>query len=85
MFDTLDDVSMTMRDYLAVNKDRFINSERHEFTEAFDEHCDKMIESCINALIKFKALINQDDLDIILTFNIREYFDREERRDFLKE
>ena len=84
LFDTFDNVSMNMRDYLAVNKERFVNSERHEFTKAFDEHCDKMIECCINALIKFKESIKQADLDIILTFNIREYFDGEERLEYFK-
>ena len=38
-----------------------------------------VIRHCKNALIRFKKVINKNHSDILLTFNIREYFDSDDR------
>lgn len=79
LFDTFEVISKDMRKYLDENSDIFINDASDEYSEAFDEHCDKIIECCQNALIRFRQSINQNYQNILLTFNIREYLDKEER------
>ncbi|MBD5087548.1 MAG: DUF4303 domain-containing protein [Clostridiales bacterium] len=79
LFDTFETVSADMQKYLDDNENRFTNPETYEYTELFDKHCDQMIEHCKNALIRFKQAINKNHSDILLTFNIREYLDGDER------
>ncbi len=62
----------------------FTNSDTYEYTEQFDEHCDKIIEHCKNALIRFRQVINKDHSDVLLTFNIREYLDGDERTEIFQ-
>ena len=62
----------------------FANSDTYEYTEQFDEHCDKIIENCKNALIRFRQVINKDHSDVLLTFNIREYLDGDERTEIFQ-
>jgi len=73
------DISERMNQYLNENEDIFTDSKTYEYLEAFDEHCEKIIESCQNALIRFRKFINEKRLDILLTFYIREYLDGEEK------
>lgn len=68
-----------MRKYIDDNCNIFTNQETYTYKEAFDEHCDKIIACCQNALIRFRQSINKNHQDILLTFNIREYLDGEER------
>jgi len=49
-----------------------------------NEHCDKMIDSCINVLVRLWQSIDEKHLDILLTFTIREYLDEEDRVDIFK-
>ncbi len=79
LFDTFTTVSADMRKYLDDNSDVFTNPETHEYSEAFDEHFDKIIECCENALIRFRQFINKTNSNILLTFNIDEYLDGEDR------
>lgn len=55
-----------------------------EFDEEFDNHREKVIETCINALNRFKISINKTYPNLLLTFNIREYLDQEERIKFFQ-
>lgn len=75
--DWFKDISANMELYLKENHDVFTASETYEYLDPFDEHCDKVIESCQNALIRFRTFINGKHPDILLTFNIREYLDEE--------
>ena len=68
-----------MHKYIDDNRNIFTNAKNQEYSKSFDEHCDKIIECCKNALIRFKQSIKQDYPDILLTFNIREYLDEEEK------
>lgn len=79
LFDTFEVISGDMRRYMDENSDIFTNHATDEYSEAFDEHCDKIIEYCQNALIQFRQSINPNYQNIVLTFNIREYLDKEER------
>lgn len=72
-------VSAEMSKYIEDNDSIFTNPETYEYTEQFDEHCDKIIEHCKNALIRFRQAMDKDYSDILLTFNIGEYLDSEER------
>lgn len=76
------EISSYMNKYVEDNDERFTDPETFEFLDAFDEHCDKMIETCKKALVRFKQSINKDFPDLLLTFNIREYLDNEERAEF---
>ncbi len=78
----LSEISSYMNQYKEENDERFTNPETFEFLEAFDEHCDKMIEACKKALKRFKQLIKEDFPDLLLTFSITEYLDPEERTEF---
>ena len=80
LFDTFKTISADMCKCLNDNIGVFTSSEApDEYTEVFDEHCDKIIKHCKNALIRFKKVINKNHSDILLTFNIREYFDSDDR------
>lgn len=83
-FDTFEEISADMQKYLDENDEAFSNPETFEYTEAFDEHCDKMIDSCINALVCLRQSMDEKQSDILLSFNLREYLDEEERVDIFK-
>ena len=76
------EISSYMNQYAEENEERFTNPETFEFLEAFEEHCDKMIEACQNAIQHFRQSINRDFPDLLLTFSIREYLDGEGRAEF---
>lgn len=61
------------------NDECFTDPETFEYLQAFDEHCNKIIETCKKALVHFRQSINPDFPDLLLTFNITEYLDSEER------
>lgn len=75
----LEEISAYMNQYVEENDERFTDPKTFEFLEAFDEHCDKIIETCKKALKQLRQSINQDFPDLLLTFSIGEYLDREER------
>lgn len=75
----IEDISLYMGKYQEEHDEIFTNPSTFEFTEVFDEHCDKMIEMCKEALYRFKQSINKDFPDLLLGFNVREYLDNEER------
>lgn len=78
----LAEISSYMNQYVEENDERFTNPKTFEYLEAFDEHCDKMIETCEQALKRFKQLIKEEFPDLLLAFSIREYLDSEERTEF---
>lgn len=85
LFDTFTEISEDMRQFLDDNGDVFVDPQTNEYTVVFeDEHMDKMTECCQNALIRFRQSINQKHPDILLTFNIREYLDEDERIEIFK-
>lgn len=79
LFDIFEVISGDMRKYMDETSDIFTNHATDEYSEAFDEHCGKIIECCQNALIRFRQFINQNYQSILLTFNIREYLGEEEK------
>ena len=83
--DAFEAVSADMSKYIEDNDSSFTNPETCEYTERFDKHCDEIIEHCINALIRFRQAIDKDHSDILLTFNIREYLDGDERVEIFQE
>ena len=74
-----EEISSYMRKYVEDNDERFTNPETYEYLEAFDEHCDKIIEACKKALERFRQSIDKDFPDLLLAFSIAEYLDNEER------
>lgn len=84
LFYAFEVVSADMNKYLDENDGIFSDPETYEYSEAFDEHCEKVIKSCQNALIRLRKFINQNHSDILLAFNIREYLDGEQRIDIFK-
>ncbi len=78
----LEEISSYMNQYVEENDEKFTDPETFEYLEAFDEHCDQMIETCEEAVKRFRQLIHQDFPDLLLTFHIREYLDGEERAEF---
>ncbi|MCH5344665.1 MAG: DUF4303 domain-containing protein [Acetatifactor sp.] len=79
LFDTFGEISGELRKYIGDNNAAFTNPETYEYTEAFDEHCEKVIESCKNALICFAQSARAEYPKMLFTFNIREYLDGDER------
>lgn len=80
LFDTFKTISADMCKYLDNNKGVFTSQkEPYEYSEVFDKHCDEIIKHCKNALIRFKKAINKNHPDILLTFNISEYLDGDDR------
>lgn len=77
-------ISADMDKYLDEKDGIFSDPETYEYSEAFDEHCEKIIECCQNALIRLRRFINQTHLNILLAFNIREYLDEKERIEIFK-
>jgi len=80
--DASGEISSYMSQYVSENKERFTDSKTFEYLEAFDAHCDKMIETCKKAVKRFRQSINEDFPDLLLTFNIREYLGSKERAEF---
>lgn len=85
LFETFEVLSEYMKKHLDDNSKLFTIHETHEYSEAFYNHCDKIIERCQNALIRFRKSINQSQSNILLVFNIREYFDNEEKISIFRE
>ena len=75
LFDAFEDISKEMRKYIDENGDAFSDPKTYEYTEAFDEHCGKIIDGCKNALICFA----KEYPKLLFTFNIRDYMDTDER------
>ena len=75
LFDAFEDISKEMRKYIDENGDAFSDLKTCEYTEAFDEHCGKITDSCRNALICFA----KEYPKLLFTFNIRDYMDTDER------
>lgn len=84
LFETFEVISGNLRKYLDENKNIVTNHAINEYSEEIDEHCDKIIKCCQNAIIRFRQSISQNYQAILLTFNIREYLDEEERRKIFK-
>lgn len=80
LFDTFKTISADMCKCLDENKGIFTNPEDSDkYSEIFDKHRDEIIKHCKNALIRFKNAISKNHSDILLTFNIREYLDGDDR------
>lgn len=84
LWDAFEAVSAEMNKYLLENDTIFSDPETFEYSEAFDEHCEKIIECCVNALIRFRQSMSQNHSDIILTFHIRDYLDEEDKMEIFE-
>ena len=81
LFEAFEEISGSMRGYLEENKAAFTNLQTSEYTEAFESHCAKIIESCLNAALRFGENVRADFPDLMLNVNVREYLDGEEREE----
>lgn len=79
LFDTFGEISRELRKYIEHNDTAFTNPNTYEYTEAFNEHCEKVIGSCKNALVCFSQSVRAEYPELLITFNIREYIDGDER------
>lgn len=75
--EAFEDISSYMRAFTEENGEQL--GRNYTYTEIFDEHCDKMAESCKKALEVFKGSVNKDFPELLITFNINEYLDDDER------
>lgn len=78
LFHTFETISADMKQYIEENVGIFSDPETFEYSEAFDEHCEKIIKHCVNALNRFRKSLGQTHSDLILTFHIQEYLDEED-------
>ncbi|MDE7184498.1 MAG: DUF4303 domain-containing protein [Lachnospiraceae bacterium] len=76
------EISIYMNQFAEENDTRFTDPETFEFTEAFEEHCDQMIDACEQAVQRLRQTIDPDFPKLLLAFNIREYLDAEARAAF---
>lgn len=76
-----DKIKDNMSTYLEINHENFSkkNDGIYIYTELFYEHCSKIIESCTNALIRFNNFKTTICPGLLLTFNIREFLEEDER------
>ena len=79
------DISAEMNQYLLDNEAIFSDPDTYEYTEAFEEHSEKIVDCCVNALTRFRNSLGQNHSDIILTFYIRDYFDGDGRIEIFQE
>lgn len=79
LWNTFEVISADMKRCLEENDGIFSDPKTYEYSAVFDEHCEKIIESCVNALIRFRQSLSQKHFDILLTFNIRECLDGDDR------
>lgn len=79
LFDAFEKVSSYMYQYVEDNSERFTEPKTFKYTKAFDEHCDKIIERCIMALVRLRDSIKETYPNLLLTLNVREYLDGDER------
>lgn len=84
LWNAFEAVSADMNGCLIENDSIFLDPERFEYTESFDKHCEKIINCCVNALIRFRQSLSQKQYDIILTFNVREYLDEGNKIEIFK-
>lgn len=85
LFDTFDGLCVIMDKYLCDNKDDFTDPQSHEYTEKFYEHREHIMDCCKEALICFRQYVNQTYPHLLLTFNIREDLEGEERVEIFKQ
>ncbi len=70
--------------YLEEQKNTFSNPETLTYSDAFDAHFDQIIDHCKHALLRFRQTINENYPHILLTFNVREFWDSEERAEIFQ-
>lgn len=85
LLDTFETISAKLDKYLCDNKVVFTNQKSQEYTEEFYKHREKIMDCCIKALISLRQYLNRTYPHILLTFNIREDFDRAERVEIFKQ
>ncbi len=84
LFDTFQTISENMQTYTNEKEDMFINPKTYTYTEAFDEHCDEIIKRCQKALIQFREKINPKYANILLTLQVGEYLDSDEKAEIFQ-
>lgn len=85
LFYTFEAISAQMYQYLSDNEDMSAGRTcPGEYPDAFDKHRDAVIKHCKNALFRFRKAINETHPDILLTFNIREYMDGDDRAEIFR-
>ncbi len=85
LFDTFTGVSAKMQKYLEKNQDVFASqAEPYLYSEVFEQHCDEIKNHCKNALIRFRTAVNKNHSEILLTFQIREYLDSDEKAEWFQ-
>ena len=76
--DDFQDITDNLKEYDDINSGSFSDNVDYTYTDAFDVHRGKLIESCKNALVRFSHTRNQKAPGLLLSFYIREYLDAEE-------
>lgn len=79
LFHTFEAISADMKQYLEENKAAFLDSETCAYAEAFDTHCEKIMECCTNVLMRLRQSLRAEHSDLLFTFEIREYLEEEEK------
>jgi len=71
-------ISNKLRQCLEINGKDF-TKDNYIYTNLFYRHCEKIIESCGNALIRFSSFKNSKCPDLLLALNINEILEEEKR------
>lgn len=85
LFDHFEEVSRYMKEYLENNKTDMHISDNFNYSQEFEDHSIKVKKACEKALCIFKQVTGKNYPNLLLTFNIREYLDRDDRLNIFKE
>lgn len=78
-FEMIEELSEMLRTEMEENEDKYTDMNNFTYTEAFDEHFDKLTNCCVEALIHLKKTVEKFAPELLLTFNVEEVLDQEER------
>lgn len=78
-FDTFEDISGLLKQELSDNSDKYTDSTTYKYTDEYAAHFDKLCKICVSVMAQYRKLMDEINNQIILTFNVREMLDAEER------
>lgn len=79
LVETFEEVSQKLQTYVQVNDQLFVDRISQEYTTAFYQHRDKMLNCGVRALTQLRCWMEQVCPAVLLTLNVRDYFDAQDR------
>lgn len=84
LFDTFSALSERMQAYIQAQEDIFVNPQTYTDTETFENHCAEIIKRCQTALMQFRETITPNHADILLTLQVRDDLDCDEKAEIFQ-